>query len=295
MIFVKLMGGLGNQMFQYALGRKLSILNACELKLDLSFLQSRPKQPTYTLRDFELNVFNIAAGLATSHEIQYYTAFRNKLGYKVLSKFHINIVPKAYILEKNSNFNTDLFNRKSPLYLDGWWANYKYFVDISDIIKSDFTFKSQPDTENQLLLDEINSTDSVSIHVRRGDYLTNIYASKFHYVCDLEYYKSAIKLINTKIESPYYFIFSDDIYWAKENFRFLKDVIFVDHNTGIQSCEDLRLMMHCKHNIIANSTFSWWAGWLNQNLNKIVIAPSKWIKTASEKQFNNIPENWLIL
>jgi hypothetical protein len=150
-------------------------------------------------------------------------------------------------------------------------------LDYEDEIRKDFTFVHPPSSQNQTTITMIQNSESVSVHIRRWDYLqwNNIH---YHGVCSLEYYQQAIHHIQWSISNPRFFFFSDDIQWVKENIKTgNQDDVYVDHNTGDQSREDMRLMSLCKHNIIANSSFSWWGAWLNTNNKTIIIAPKNWI------------------
>lgn len=160
-------------------------------------------------------------------------------------------------------------------------------------ILEDFTFINMPNKRNQSVLNMIDSKNSISIHVRRGDYVSNAATNKYHGLCDLGYYKKSIDYISKRVESPVYYIFSDDISWCKINLKIKGNVTYISHNNGDNSWEDMRLMSRCKHNIIANSSFSWWAAWLNTNLDKIVIAPRNWYKDLPRNMTDIIPSSWL--
>jgi hypothetical protein len=145
----------------------------------------------------------------------------------------------------------------------------------------------------QEIINEIMDTNSVSLHVRRGDYLINPRAKQLLVVCDAEYYLKSVEIMSSKVERPHFYIFSDDIKWAKENIIMPFKTTFVGENGPRKSYEDLRLMSLCKHNIIANSSFSWWGAWLNENPNKIVIAPKQWFRSSEKDTKDLIPESWL--
>jgi hypothetical protein len=289
MIIVKLMGGLGNQMFQYAAGRRLALNHNTILKLDLSFLLNRTPRENFTYRSYELGIFNIQAELASPSEInRFVPTGKNMLNY-LKRKLKLNK------LVKESHFHFDEGGLSSPdnSYLDGYWQSEKYFKEIEDIIRSDFTLKAKATNLNQELAKEIGSYNSVSLHIRRGDYVSNPETNNFHGSCSLGYYEKAIKKIADCIVEPHLFIFSDDPDWAKDNLIFEYPIKFVAHNGSEKSYEDLRLMSLCKHNIIANSSFSWWGAWLNRNPEKIVIAPEKWFNDSSINTDDLIPDSWL--
>ncbi|NUN65842.1 alpha-1,2-fucosyltransferase [Pseudanabaena biceps] len=293
MIIVKLQGGLGNQMFQYAIGKKLSLLNKTELKLDLSFLLDRTPRPNFTYRDYNLNIFNLKIEFATQEEIK---PFINYLDSKIKRKIYTYLFlgkKNKYINEKKCNFNPDIFKLTGNIYLDGYWQTEKYFNDIKNILYNDFIVKTNQDQKNQDVAKTIKNTNSVSIHIRRGDYIDNKQIYHFHGICDLNYYYNCVNLLLKKLKNPNFFIFSDDHQWMKENLKLDYPMTFVDHNDASKNYEDLRLMSQCKHNIIANSSFSWWGAWLNQNPDKIVYAPQKWFNDTSKKTQDLIPDQWI--
>jgi hypothetical protein len=284
MVTVKLLGGLGNQMFQYALGRHLSILNQTQLRLDLSSLLKRDDTIGYIYRDFELNVFNIRCDIKKSTN-------------RFQTKFNQLFNPYNHISEGTIDDVALILNQKGNIYLDGFWQSEGYFEDIQAIIKKDFEFKSAPNPKNQVFLEQVASSNSVSVHFRRGDYVTNPLTNQFHGVCSTEYYLSAIQLTKEKVTHPHFFIFSDDLNWVKEHIMFDAPHTFINNNSGKDSFEDMRLMANCKHNIIANSSFSWWGGWLNKNNDKIIIAPQKWFNDEgmNKKAKRIIPDTWIRL
>jgi Glycosyl transferase family 11 len=178
--------------------------------------------------------------------------------------------------------------------LDGYWQSEKYFIDCSKLIRKDFTFKNELDSYNLKLKSKIDKTNSVSIHIRRGDYVNNLNTNATHGLCSIDYYIKAVNYITERIESPYFFVFSDDIEWAKKNIMLNFPCQFISHNIGSKSYLDMQLMSLCKHNVIANSSFSWWGAWLNSNDNKIVIAPRKWFAVNTDI-CDLIPSNWISL
>jgi len=293
MIIIKLQGGLGNQMFQYAIGRKLSLLNKAELKLDLSFLLDRTHRQNFTYRDYNLNIFNLKIEFTTQEEIK---PFVNYLDSKIKRKIYTYLFLRKnnkYINEKQFTYDPDIFKLTGNIYLDGYWQTEKYFSDIKNILYNDFTIKIPQDKKNQEINNIIKNSNSVSIHIRRGDYITNKQSYNIHGICDLDYYNNCVNLLSKQIENANFFIFSDDHQWAKENLKLDYPMTFIDHNDASKNYEDLRLMSQCKHNIIANSSFSWWGAWLNQNPQKIVYAPQKWFNDSSRNTKDLIPEQWI--
>jgi len=290
MIITNVYGGLGNQMFQYAIARRIAYENNVEFKLDIS------KMKSYELRDFLLNSFNIKNDIATENEIANYKKIKNKYFTKLEKILHELGFPKfnkTYYEKQEFSFD-QYITTLSDVYLEGYWQSPQYFDSIREIILNDFSLSIKLDKENQKILNQIQNTNSISLHIRRGDYVNNPYTNKIHGTCSLSYYQKAIEQINSKVSNPVYYIFSDDIDWVKANLKFDNVKIFVDINTGETCYFDMELMKNCKHNIIANSTFSWWGAWLNENENRLIIAPKKWINTHSF--FDELlPKEWIKL
>jgi hypothetical protein len=199
------------------------------------------------------------------------------------------------IEEKHFHFDPGMLNLPDNVYINGYWQSEKYFKDIEEVLRKDFTVISPINQENQRMLNLINSTDSVSLHVRRGDYVTNPTTNSFHGTCSLDYYAKAVRYIIENISNPHFFLISDDPDWVKENISINKPVTVIDINTTDNGYDDLRLMSKCKHNIIANSSFSWWGAWLNNNPQKIVIAPEKWFLSPELNTKDLIPQGWMKL
>ena len=279
MITVKLLGGLGNQMFQYAIGRHLSIRNNSSLTLDLADLLKREESISYTPRNFELDVFNIE--YASKILPGEFRSFKDQLTFRFLTK---------KINENGHKFDDKVLSLKRNVYLNGWWQNEKYFNGVKNIIRNDFTLKPGVLPDNESLEKKISSVNSVSVHFRLGDYLSNPAAKNFHGILELDYYKKAIDKIAGLVAAPHFFIFSDDISWVKKNFVLEQEHTFITHEE--HAAVDMYWMSVCKHNIIANSSFSWWGAWLNQNPDKIVIAPKKWFNSTPTEI---LPDRWMQL
>lgn len=286
MVIVRLHGGLGNQMFQYAVGKSLSSKLGVPLGLDIRDLTKGETTNDFTFRKYELNYFSIEGEVFLSSP-----SFLGGFFFKYFSKYKRYVEPSFYY---DSSFN----KLKDNVYLDGFWQSEKYFNNIRSELVNDFQINKPFSLSeyNCNLINRIQSINSVSLHIRRGDYVSNSEAAQVHGVCSLEYYFLAIEYILNYTENPKLFIFSDDILWAKDNFDHLNlEIEFVEGNLGDDSYIDLHLMRLCKHNIIANSTFSWWAAWLNQNSSKIVIAPKTWFNSGSIDSRDLIPPNWIRL
>lgn len=289
MIIVRLTGGMGNQMFQYAIGRHLAIKHNTVLKLDLNFFK------TYEWHEYSLAPLCIDERIATNFEIKRLKGgFSNKYINR-LYDFFMKMFLKNYYLENGLEFHPEVLNLPNNIYLEGYFQSEKYFVAIKEQIKKDFAVKIKPSQTNVFIIDKINSLNSVSLHIRRGVYATVPEVNKAHGLSPLDYYYQAITYIQNHVINPHIFVFSDDINWAKENLKLENDHVFVDQNTDKTDYEDIRMMSLCKHNILANSTFSWWAAWLNPNPDKIVIAPEKWYNDTTRNTQDLIPEGWVRL
>lgn len=289
MIIVRLNGGLGNQMFQYAAGRAIAYRNNTNLKLDISSFEQ------YTLRSYSLDCFNIIEDFATHNEIKRLKPDRSQLFSFGLNKLQQKIMPwhnHNEIIEHTIVFNPDVRKITGNAYLDGYWQSEKYFADIAHIIWNDFTFKYESDELNTSVLSQIQDADSVSLHIRRGDYVSNPKTMETHGVLGIDYYIQALNLIEKKVKDPHIYVFSDDISWARENLNTNLPLHFIDHNGVEKNYEDLRLMNSCKHHIIANSSFSWWGAWLDSKQEKIVIAPRKWFNQSNMDTTDLIPDSW---
>lgn len=291
MVAVELIGGLGNQMFQYATARALSLHRDESLLLDSRLFDN------YKLHSYCLNHFNIGAAVVKNDLSLKTPGFSKRVTDKLLQKINAltlqNKIFNTY-QEKNLLFDDSLFrNSKKNIYLKGYFQSEKYFAKYEDQLRKDFEIVTSLKKETTDLLKIIEAENSVSLHIRRGDYISNPAANAVHGTCDLNYYHRAIEIIKEKIENPVFFIFSDDIDWAKENLKLENTTYFVDFNDASTNYEDLKLMSACKNNITANSSFSWWGAWLNANKSKIVIAPSKWFNTDVLNSQDIIPESWM--
>lgn len=285
------MGGLGNQLFQYATGRALALKYNTELKLDLSLLNADPKN-VYTKRELELHVFNITASIASNNELEVF--YKRTFFQKVVSKLFPSF-PSKYFIGNQKGFEYDVAFESYPndSYLNGYWQSEKYFDSVRNILLKELVIKKEMTSHCKSTNDLILNSNSVSLHIRRGDYVSDKSASAYHGIVSLEYYVNAMNYLNEKFENLKVFIFSDDIDWVKSNLKLENECIYVDFNTGENSVFDLYLMSQCQHNIIANSSFSWWGAWLNQNAKKIVIAPKKWFADKNLNTKDLLPESWV--
>ncbi len=293
MIIVKLTGGLGNQLFQYAFARHLSIKHKVEIKFDVRELNIESVQDKKVTRDFGLIHFNIKSSTASELELIPYQISKFV---KFIHLFCLSIglkLKKNYVRELHFNFYKKALNAPENCYLDGYWQSEKYFEDCRTELLHDFSFVSELSSETKKIAEEIKAQNAVSIHVRRGDYISVPENQSLYVSCDEQYYMSAMKKMVENQKELDFYVFSDEPEWFKANIKTDNKIHFVTHNSGKNSFQDLYLMSLCKHNIIANSSFSWWGAWLNRNVNKIVIAPKKWFKNDSKNTSDLIPKSWI--
>lgn len=286
MIQMRLKGGLGNQLFQYALGRHLSLIHKSPLLLDITSFDGD------MLRNYSLDAFNICAQIAPPR-------FKNTLPRRLINKIQLTKLfnyfcpSESFILENKFAFEPEILNCPEDSYLDGYWQSHRYFDAIAPIIRSDLTLKYPLSEYLAILESEIRSTNSVSIHVRRGDYANNPATTTYHGLCSLDWYQQAFDKMQALVADAKYFVFSDDPDWVKANLKLNVPTIYIFPSADGQEAQDLYLMSQCQHHIIANSSFSWWAAWLNPNIKKNIIAPKIWFSGADHDTRDLIPNDWI--
>lgn len=285
MIIVEVTGGLGNQMFQYALCRKLQSLGK-EVKLDLSFY--RTKQ---TLRRFELyDVFHVPFETASKREIYHlkgYTSNASRLERAVTTRLYRET--HVYSEDLNAGFQSAVLEM-DDVYLSGYWQNELYFRDIRKQILEDFQFPEMLMKQHPELLQEMWAENSVSIHIRRGDYLDPVNSRLYSGICTIDYYQKSIQYMQEKLQNPKFYFFTDDPQWVKQNL-YKDGMTIVEHQKGDPDYADMFLMSQCKAHIIANSTFSWWGAWLDTKEERMVISPTKWL---NNHEVQNAICDWFI-
>lgn len=293
MITVRFQGGLGNQMFQYCIYRVFETQGK-EVQADIFYYtQHNLAMP------FELDcVFPHINLIYSSIENQYAKVACNPKRRTILKilnylQFILFTDRLNYFYEiREGYFNRYIFNIKNG-FLEGFWQSEKYFSHIQEDIRKNFQFKHITDKKVLSYSKLIQETNSVSIHIRRGDYLSEDNRKLFGGICTNNYYRKAVSYIKSKVSDAKFFIFSDDIDWVANHTNVNSDITFVKKTEFIQpdNWYDMYLMSQCKHNIIANSSFSWWSAWLNSNKNKIVISPQNWINGKRTPHIT--PENWI--
>lgn len=282
MIIIKIQGGLGNQLFQYALGRTIEKKYKKEVKYDTSFFDIQQK---FTPRVFLLDKFNTEIKIASDSEVKKAKGFLNYYIKKTLNKFLI----KKYHIAYEPDYLESIGGKDSK-YLEGYWQSSRYVEPSIPELKKEIVLENETQ-QFKKISEEISNSESVAMHIRRGDYLNTGGGLE---VLDISYYEEANNFISEKIKDIKYYIFTDDVTWAKENLGFLgKDNVVYASDLGLNDYEELVLMSQCKHLIIANSSFSWWGAVLNDNKDPIIICPQDWKNALLKNDENLCPKEWV--
>lgn len=285
MIYVRLVGGLGNQLFQYACARALALRHGVDVVLDTRELARGAAHAIYGL-----DRFAISARIGAESELP--PARSQFMRYAL---WRAGLMQPRFLREKGLALNPTVLAAPDGTYLHGYFQSEGYFRDQVATIREELRFLSAPEGENALWLDKINAeARSVSLHVRRGDYVRSAKGQAVHGTCDASYYARAVEELRrrTGIE-PLLFVFSDDPVWARKNLQPGAEMVVLDHNTAAAGAEDLRLMAACRHHITANSSFSWWGAWRNASPDKVVIAPSRWFADPRLRNPDICPADWV--
>lgn len=285
MIIVKIFQGPGNQLFQYAYGLAAAKRMGVPLKLDVSWYESFSSHRAYIL-----DRFNISAEIATPQEIQYvkskdgpnFLAYRWNLLRDAMAPVHKKVLINEDIQQVNLKFKYPYKNT----YVTGYFTSEDFFADHSDLIRKELQFKGEVNEKNKAVVDLMKSTNSVALSIRRGDFLNK----KWQNICSIEYYYRAIEILKKENDHLNFFVFSDELDWVKKNMKFNCDVQYMDFNLP-DYMMDMRLMTHCKHHIITNSTFSWWGAWLSGSTN--VICPENWLNPDLETHKQEFNGQWV--
>lgn len=296
MIFVKLMGGLGNQMFQYAAARRLALQHGTEVVFDPSYFDYC--SPEGVPRQYELDHFCVNGRIATPLEVAEKSGFCESwlLRLKIMINRVFGTGTKLNLYKEEQNcFCKEVLSLPDDVYLSGYWQSERYFSDIAGILREEFRVRTALDGVNKEISAQICTTDSVAVHFRRGDYVTSTKTAAFHGNLTEAYYLRAIEELCRIVSSPHLYIFSDEPDWVRHEMTFPVPATIVDHNPPERGYEDLRLMSSCRHAIIANSSFSWWGAWLINNPNKVVVAPQQWFNDNSNNIPDLIPSGWLLV
>lgn len=292
MVIVRLKGGMGNQMFQYALGVQLAARLKAKLKLEVGSLLYRNKGQDFVYRDYDLRVFKVKDDFLVRPEIL--RPIMN-LRVKPLSQLVRKGTTRKYEVVKEAHFHYDpaiLSSPKEELIYDGWFQSPKYFAGVERQIREDFNYRLPLLPNSGELLKRIEASNSICLNVRRGDFLTTAVLN----ATNQAYFLRAADYLGREISEPRFFVFSDDVAWCRENIILDYPTEFVGHEHGGWKFGNYhRLMRSCRHFIIPNSTFAWWAAWLNTGKDKIVVAPENWFVGDEYDASDLVPEEWVRL
>ena len=291
MIITKISGGLGNQLFQYAIGKQLAHTQHAALKLDISYYTKRNQADAP--RNYKLNRYRINETLVSPTDedrilgVSFMRPIKRRLYKMGLDLFHWN-----YFRETTFGFFPSILKIKGDAILDGYWQSENYFPDVRTALLNEINLRDEFVTAPfRSVVKEIQSVNSVAVQIRRGDYVHNTAVNRDFGCCSMEYYKTSIRSMQEQIKDPQFYLFSDDPEWCRSNFKEFDNMQFVN---GFEDFQDLILMCNCRHQIIANSSFSWWGAWLNDNTEKVVVAPKLWMKNIESTE-DLFPEDWIIL
>jgi hypothetical protein len=293
MIVVRLAGGLGNQMFQYAAGRGLAVARGTELKLDTSFYS------TQTLRSYTLDKLNVQQLMATEEEVNRLTGGNLALPRRWLFRLWQQLAPvnrRSIFVERDPlHFDRRVFDIAADVYLIGYWQNRWYFSDVAESLRTEFQLRSELSPCSCKVARMIENAVAVGVHVRRGDYVSNSETQRLHGVCSREYYDHCARAVMDLVPAAHFFVFSDDPEWTAANLQLPGPMTVVKHNGSGQDYEDLHLLSRCRHFILANSTFGWWAVWLATPVERLVYAPKRWFATDMFDTIDFVPGEWRLI
>ncbi|HLO79809.1 MAG TPA: alpha-1,2-fucosyltransferase [Chitinophagaceae bacterium] len=276
MFIVKIHYGLGNQLFQYAFARSLSLKRGIPFSMDLHFYRQHKQNPDHP-RVYQLNKFHIQENVISDEQVdQWLNPSTLDRGVIKLENLVRPYYKRRIVYERELVYDANMWEVEDDAYLAGYWQDLRYFQECEADIRNDFTFRDEPDQLNQSWLNRIKAVNSVGIHVRRGDYLTDKFTLEQVGMADMTYYKNAVQFVEQNITEPHYFVFTDDPDWVRKKFDIGVKYELIAHNNQENAYQDLRLLSACNHQVISNSSFGWWGAWLNSNTDKIVVAPRVW-------------------
>ncbi|MBJ6801938.1 alpha-1,2-fucosyltransferase [Geomonas propionica] len=290
-VVTRLMGGLGNQLFQYAAGRSVCARLGAELVLDDTLLKRCDDAITY--RDFALGAYPVRARRITPAEAEQLSR-RVARPWRYLYDLGIMRAQHRYYREPHFHFDPGVDRVREPVILEGYWQSERYFASLADQLREELQPVAPPHPTLLPFAEMIHGQNSVGLHVRRGDYVA-VAANAAQYVaCDLDYYVKAARFVAERVPDPVFFVFTDTPEWVADQLKLGFPTVCVSSPQSLPAYEDLRLMSGCAHNIIANSSFSWWGAWLNPNPEKVVVAPARWFRTGRDTS-DLVPAEWQLL
>jgi hypothetical protein len=292
MITVALYGGLGNQLFQYALGRSFELERGDEVRFDPRGVEEDP------LREYRLDQFQTCVVLATPADVRRARGADRPRVLRMASSMAARLRPyhrRRVVVEQLYGFDPRIRRVRRSCVLSGYWQDERYFRGIRDTLLDELTPRYDLSARARDLLARMDATTSVSVHVRRGDYVWKASAARTHGVCPPGYYERAAGLLLARVPGAHFFVFSDDVEWAREKLQLGAETTFVDGGGPERDYEDLQLMRSCRHHIVANSSFSWWAAWLCRRPEAVIIAPDPWFNDPGRRLDHPAPAGWLRL
>lgn len=284
-VVARFRGGLGNQMFQYACARHLASKNGCELILDTSYLTKAVQGRDYVVRSFDLDIFGLDERHATHRDLaKFFPRTRFERAHHICKRLVGKRPPQVYV-EPALAFRPEVLSLEGDVLLDGYFQDERYFSDAASFIRQRYMLGSclqEMSSGSRAIYDAVKAGNSVCLNIRRGDFVSNPTSHKFHGVCPLAYYLNAVTHMSAVVESPKVFVFSDDIEWCKVMLPSWFNATIVDHkHKGDRFSLYLFLMKSCRHFIIPNSSFGWWAAWLGEHPGKVVLCPQRWVRDVS--------------
>ena len=285
-ITVRMKGGLGNQLFQYATGRALSLHHDVPLKLDVSDVQTTG--PMAFCLDALLSSYQVATPAHIAPRPSSSRSRYKRMRRDARNSLYYWLGKRPKLIEQSDRvYDPRLADQKPPVYLDGYWQTEKYFAAYAQTIRSDIELPGLPSAT----LPKGDGLTPISLHVRRGDYVGN----PMHPCCSPEYYENAAAYFARRYEAPVFVIFSDDPAWVRKNIKLPYRVVYMNDQGHYKNYEDMALMSRCKAHVIANSSFSWWGAWLNPDPAKKVVAPAQWFGNVATRELDILPEEWVVL
>lgn len=281
-VVARITGGLGNQLFQYAMARAMAARHSARLLLDLSHYEAAG---THTHRGFELGAFNTHFDVATGSDL---APFRPSFIRRVLARTGLASGPRV-LHQRGFGFNPETLDAEPPIYLDGTWQSEQYFTGCSEALRTEVTLKNALTGETAALASSLGSQCSISVHVRRGDYAHDPKTRDYHGLLGMPYYTAAMQWMLERLPDARFIVFSDEPEWAREHLHADAPLTVLPVRSGP---EDLVLMAQCRHHIIANSSFSWWGAWLNPSVTKLVVAPQRWFSDGAIDTNDLLPVSW---
>jgi hypothetical protein len=298
MVIVRLMGGLGNQMFQYAAALRLADKHRTEVKFDLTFLRDRTPRPNFVYRQYDLDLFRVACAETTRAELRRIQESDARPASSLLDRARDSLRPFRVYHEEHPGFCPAVLDLPRRTYLNGYFQDERYFIDIASAVRNQFEFAIDEATlspETRRLAEQIRTKrNAICLNIRRADYVTNPVAREFHGVCGLAYFERAVRLLDDHVLRGRVFVFSDDVDWCRENVGHWPGTTVVQHeHAGERFSTYFWLMTLCQHFIIPNSTFAWWAAWLASSPQKVVVRPAHWFRAPELHDIDICPASWL--